>query len=246
MKYSGSKEFLSELITHAKYAKYLPELKRRENWQELIQRNINMHVARYPHMEKELYEVYARSVLPKKALPSMRSLQFAGKAIEKNPSRMYNCAARAMEDTNAFSELMFLLLGGSGVGISVQKHHVAKLNNISAPKSSHRRFFVQDSIVGWADAIKALVRSYFEDRSYIDYDFSEIRPKGELLKTAGGLAPGPEPLIECIANVRKVLDYALEERGDGTKLTTLEVHDIACHISDAVLAGGKQTFSLAA
>lgn len=234
------KRFLSDLIVHTKYAKYLPELQRRENWYELCIRNAEMHAKKYPHIAEEIFAVYARSVLPKKVVPSMRTLQFAGKAIEKNPTRLYNCASVAMDATAAFSELMFLLLGGSGVGISVQKHHVEKLNAILKPTDRHRKFIVRDDIMGWADAIKALMRSYFEGRAYIDYDFSEIREKGMELKTAGGTAPGPDPLIECIHRIRHVLDLAIEERGTGTKLKTIEVHDIACHISDAVLAGGKQ------
>ena len=239
MIYNGSKEFLSELIIYSKYAKFVPVLGRRENWQELIQRNVNMHIEKYPHLEQEIYNVYGRSVLPKKVLPSMRSLQFGGVPIMKNPARIYNCAARAMDDTASFSELMFLLLGGSGVGISVQKHHIDKLNTVKSPTTDyHRRFFIQDSIMGWADSIKALMRSYFEGRPYIDFDPSEVRKKGEPLKTAGGTAPGPEPLMECIANIRKVMDTAIKERGEGTKLTTIEVHDIACFISKAVLSGG--------
>ena len=240
MIYTNPVDFMSALIVNSKYAKLIPELQRKENWEEVLIRSATMEATKYPHISDEIFSVYARSVIPREVLPSMRKLQFAGKAIEKNPSRLYNCASLAMDSTAAFSELMFLLLGGSGVGISVQKHHIAKLNFVTSPRSSHRRFFVQDSIMGWADSIKALMRSYFEDREYIDFDYSEIRKQGEILKTAGGTAPGPEPLIEAINNIRRVIDHAIETRGEGTRLTTLDVHDISCFISEAVLAGGKR------
>ena len=232
------KQLLSDFIVFSKYSRWFPEIGRRETWEELCIRNAEMHAKRYPHISDKIYQVYARSVLPKKVVPSMRSFQFAGKAIEKNPSRMFNCCAIAIDTSVAFSEIMFLLLGGSGVGFSVQDHHVAKLPNITTPIQRHRKFIVQDSIIGWADSIKALVRSYFEDRAYLDYDFSEIRPAGTPLKTAGGKAPGPQPLIDCIHNIRKVFDYAIQTRGEGVKLTPLECHDIICYIAECVISGG--------
>lgn len=128
-------------------------------------------------------------------------------------------------------------MGNKLVGYSVQKHHVKQLPEIKKPnKANKRRYVVGDSITGWADAIKALMKSYFgqKNSNYI-FDFSDIRPKGALLITSGGKAPGPQPLIECIFKIKSLLD----SKEDGSKLTTLEVHDIMCHIADAVLAGGK-------
>lgn len=226
------------MIVYSKYAKYLPNVKRREDWSELVQRNADMHAKKYPQIANEIYEVYGRSVLPKKVVPSMRSFQFAGKAIEVNHSRMFNCASRKLDSATAFAEVMFLLLGGSGVGISVQKHHVAEIPAITPPKKTSRKFVVSDDIMGWADAIKALMKSYTMDRAYVNFDFSDIRPKGTRLVTAGGTAPGPEPLKECVNNIRKILDRAIEDRGSGTKIKPIEAHDIACHIANAVLAGG--------
>jgi len=151
---------------------------------------------------------------------------------------MFNCASRKLDSAVAFAEVMFLLLGGSGVGISVQRHHVAKIPSIKQPKHSHRKFVVSDDIMGWADAIKALMKSYTKGLSYVDYDFSDIRPKGTRLVTAGGKAPGAEPLKKCISEIRKVLDRSIEDRGEGTRITPIEAHDIACYIANAVLAGG--------
>ena len=130
------------------------------------------------------------------------------------------------------------------VGYSVQKHHVKQLPEIKKPnKANKRRYVVGDSITGWADAIKALMKSYFgqKNSNYI-FDFSDIRPKGALLITSGGKAPGPQPLIECIFKIKSLLD----SKEDGSKLTTLEVHDIMCHIADAVLAGGIRRAALIA
>jgi len=168
-------------------------------------------------------------------------MQFGGKPIEINPSRVYNCAFAPIDDWRVFSEVMFLLLGGTGVGYSVQQHHVDKLPEIRRPNAKRsRRFLISDSIEGWADAVKALMRSYFYGGSTIRFDFSDIRPKGARLITSGGKAPGPQPLKECLLKVRGILD----EKSDGDKLQAIEVHDIVCHIADAVLAGGIRRAAL--
>jgi len=180
-------------------------------------------------------------VLDKKVLPSMRSMQFGGKPIEVAPNRIYNCCFLPIDDWRSFSETMFLLLGGTGVGYSVQKHHVEKLPEIQKPNSKRsRRFLIADSIEGWADAAKALMRSYFYGGSRLRFDFSDIRPKGSRLLTSGGKAPGPQPLKECLLKVEGILS----EKEDGDQLSTIEVHDIICHIADAVLAGGIRRAAL--
>jgi ribonucleoside-diphosphate reductase alpha chain len=166
----------------------------------------------------------------------MRSLQFGGKAIELNNARVYNCAFLPVDSIHSFSETMFLLLGGTGVGYSVQNHHIEKLPEIRKPNYNRKKkYVVQDSIIGWADAVKALFKSYTGGlTSHIEFDFSDIRPKGALLITAGGKAPGPEPLRIALVKIEAVL----REKDDRSKLTDIECHDIQCHIADAVLAGG--------
>jgi len=209
----------------------MPELKRRETWQELVTRNMEMHIKMYPKLEKEIRENY-QYVYKKQVLPSMRSMQFAGKPIEISPNRIYNCAFAPIDDWRVFSEIMFLLLGGTGVGYSVQKHHVDALPEIRKPNRERgRRWLVADSIEGWADAVKVLVKSYFFGGSHIEFDFSDIRPKGARLITSGGKAPGPQPLKECLIKVEGILD----SKQDGDRLRPIEVHDIVCHIADAVL-----------
>ena len=237
----ASQKILSDLTVYMKYAKFTPELERRETWKELVTRNMNMHIKKYPHIASEIVEVY-KYVYDKKVLPSMRSMQFGGKPIEISPNRIYNCAYLPIDHLDAFSETMFLLLGGTGVGYSVQKHHVEKLPEIRKPNPNRtRRFLVGDSIEGWADAIKVLMKSYFgENLSTPEFDFSDVRPKGAQLVTSGGKAPGPQPLKDCIHKLKGMLDA----KEDGEKLSPIEVHDMVCHIADAVLAGGIRRAAL--
>jgi len=235
-----AQEILSDITVHMKYSKYLPEEKRRESWTELVDRNKAMHIKKYPQLEAEIEQAYTM-VYDKKVLPSMRSLQFGGKPIEISPNRVYNCAYLPVDDLHAFSETMFLLLGGTGVGFSVQTHHVEKLPEIRKPNpKKHKRFLVGDSIEGWADAVKAVIKSYFKGGSTMSFDFSDIRPKGSMLVTSGGKAPGPQPLKECLLK----LEGILSQKEDGDKLSSIEVHDMVCHIADAVLAGGIRRAAL--
>ena len=234
-----SQQILSEITTFNKYAKYVPEIKRRETWQELCERNMVMHIRKYPHLKNEIKEVYKNFVMTKKVLPSMRSMQFAGQPIELANNRMFNCAFVAADHPAAFWETMFLLLGGSGVGYSVQTHHVSQLPLVQGTTDKPRRFLIGDSIEGWADAVKVLVRSYFEGKSDPVFDYRDIRPKGARLITSGGKAPGPDPLRICLDHLRAVLNNAV-----GRKLYSIEVHDMMCHIADAVLSGGIRRAAL--
>jgi ribonucleoside-triphosphate reductase len=236
-----SSKILSDITVHMKYAKYVPELNRRETWEELVTRNKEMHQKKYPQIKDEIEKVY-KLVYDKKVLPSMRSLQFGGKPIEISPNRIYNCAYMPIDHTDSFAEAMFLLLGGTGVGYSVQRHHVDKLPEIKKPNTNRtRRYLIGDSIEGWADAIKVLIESYFGSKSSTPiFDYSDVRPKGARLVTSGGKAPGPQPLKDCIHNIKKILDT----KNDGDKLKPIEVHDIVCFIADAVLAGGIRRAAL--
>ena len=236
-----SQRILSDITVYMKYAKFLPEKNRRETWEELVTRNKEMHQKKYPQIKDEIEEVY-KMVYDKKILPSMRSLQFGGKPIEISPNRIYNCAYMPIDHPDAFSETMFLLLGGTGVGFSVQKHHIEKLPEIKKPNPSRtRRYLIGDSIEGWADAIKVLIEYYLGIKSSTPiFEFSDIRHKGALLVTSGGKAPGPQPLKDCIHHITKVF----ENKTDGEKLTPIETHDIVCHIADAVLAGGIRRAAL--
>ncbi len=236
-----SNQILSDITVYMKYAKYVPELNRRETWEELVTRNKNMHIKKYPDLTDEIEDVY-KLVYDKKVLPSMRSMQFAGKPIEISPNRIYNCAYLPIDSLDSFSETMFLLLGGTGVGFSVQRHHVEKLPVIQKPYPKRKkRFLIGDSIEGWADAVKVLMKSYMNGGgSRIVFDYTDIRPKGAQLVTSGGKAPGPQPLKECLLKLQGIL----EQKESGDRLSTLEAHDIICHIADAVLAGGIRRAAL--
>ena len=233
-------EILSDITVHMKYARYLSDKYRRETFEELVDRNKAMHIKKYPHLRDEIEAAY-EYVYEKKVLPSMRSMQFGGKPIEVAPNRIFNCAYMPIDDVRAFGEAMFLLLGGTGVGYSVQTHHVEQLPEINKPNGKRTyRYLVSDSIEGWADAVKALVTSYFRGTSKLRFDFSDIRPKGSRLVTSGGKAPGPQPLRECLVK----LEGMLEAKENGDKLRPIEVHDMVCHIADAVLAGGIRRAAL--
>ena len=233
-------QILSDITVHMKYARYLPSKNRRETWRELVTRNRKMHMKKYPELKEEIREAY-KYVYNKRILPSMRSMQFGGKPIEVAPNRIFNCAYLPIDDFRGFGEVMFLLLGGTGVGYSVQRHHVEELPEIKKPnKNRTRRYLIGDSIEGWADAIKNLMKSYFFGGCRLRFDYSDIRPKGALLVTSGGQAPGPQPLRECLVKVEGILQ--LKEGGE--QLEPIEVHDIICHIADAVLAGGIRRAAL--
>lgn len=231
---SMDKQALSDITVFNKYAKFVPDLGRRENWGEICERNAAMHKVRYPALAESIEILYRDYVHTKKVLPSMRSLQFGGRPILMAPNRIFNCAYFPMEHTKCFSELMFLLLGGTGVGYSVQKHHINQLPKIKSPESDQEyRFQIQDSIIGWADAVKVVCKAFFNGGSLPIFDYRDIREKGSDLITSGGKAPGPEPLRICIEKMIPIFRQAI-----GRRLTAVEVHDIACIVADAVLAGG--------
>jgi len=225
-------EALSNITVFSKYAKYIPEKGRRETWDEIVDRYENMMLKKYPFLADGI-----KSTIPmireKKILPSMRALQFAGPAAEVNNARIYNCCFLPIDSIHSFSETMFLLLGGTGVGYSVQSHHVSELPNITKPGKA-RTYLIEDSIMGWADAVKVLMKAYLEGGFMPKFDFRAIREKGARLVTAGGKAPGPEPLKICLTHVQAILD----RKQPGETLSPLECHDILCHIANSVLAGG--------
>lgn len=224
---------LSAVSVWNKYARHIPSLSRRELFTEVCTRYENMMVEKFPHISGEVIK-NMNLVRDKKVLPSMRGMQFAGAAIEKNESRVYNCAYLPVDNYAGFAETMFLLLGGTGVGYGVQKHQVDKLPSIKKPIGD-QKFIIEDSIEGWADAVKHLMKSYLGGKKVKPrFDYSAIRQKGERLVTAGGKAPGPDPLRVCLQNIEAILNRF----EDGERLRPIDCHDIECHIADAVLSGG--------
>ena len=234
-----SQKILGDITVFNKYSRHKPELNRRETWEEICFRNMDMHIKKYPELQEDIKIVYHNFVLNKKVLPSMRSMQFGGTPIELANNRMFNCAYCSVSKIDSFWEAMFLLLGGTGLGFSVQKHHIKKLPIVRGPLKRPRRFVIDDSITGWSDAIKVLIKAYFYGKSNPNFIYDDIRQKGAPLVTSGGKAPGPDGLRVCIHQIRSVLNNV-----KGRKLTSLEAHDIMCFVSDAVLAGGIRRAAL--
>lgn len=250
----NSRRVLSDIVVNIKYARYLKEKKRRETWLEVCERHKAMFVRRFPALKAKLDDIYARFVVPKLILPSMRGLQFAGAPIEKNNARIFNCAFLAIDDREAFGEIMFLLMSGCGIGFSVQRHHIAKLPLVSVP--NHRPSYthvIEDSMEGWADAVKAIMDYFFDLNDYPRFDYSLIRPKGSPL-SSGGKAPGHRPLKTCLVALDHLLHrYVRSKNGGAPKseqervkvpIDALTVHDAVCHVSVAVLSGGIRRSAL--
>lgn len=229
---------MSDVTVFNKYAKFQKDKGRRETWEELVTRNMNMHIKKYPFLEAEIRSTY-KFVYDKKVLPSMRSLQFGGLPIEMAHNRIYNCAYVPIDHIDAFSELMFLLLGGTGGGYSVQQRHTGQLPIVTGCLQESRRFLVGDSIEGWSDAIKVLVEAHFLGKQKPLFDLRDIREKGAELITTGGKAPGAAPLKLCLDQLEKIL-----VRSKGVQMKPLDVHDMVCTIADAVLAGGIRRAAL--
>ena len=230
-----SLKLLSDLTYYMKYSRYLPDNKRREIWMETVERNKTMHLSRFPQ-QKDLIDKTYSFMLDRKILPSGRSMQFGGDGILKNHNRIYNCSAVGISEIRDFSDLFYLLLCGCGVGFSVRRNFIEKLPKMVARTGKTTIFKPEDSIEGWADCVKEMMNAYFVTGDDIEFDFSGIRPKGALIKSSMCPAPGPEPLRDAMALLKKMLDRKVAA-GEDT-LSSVDCFDICCFISDAVLSGG--------
>jgi ribonucleoside-diphosphate reductase alpha chain len=232
---------------HSKYARYNPELKRRDTWLEANDRVLNMHLSRYPQITEELNWAFEQAKA-KRVLGSQRALQYAGAPVLKKHARAYNCCVSYCDRIRFFQEAFWLLLCGCGVGFSVQLHHVAKLpgflkSRVKGQPTSIVEFTIPDDIEGWADALGILLATYFSHSQYsewagceVQFNYDLIRPKGSPLSSGVGKAPGPDPLRNSLEAIRKLLDRCLT---DGqTLLRSIDVYDLVMHASDAVLSGG--------
>ena len=226
------------------YARYNLELDRYETWEEAVERVMDMHRAKYADiMSSELNELINSAEELYKAkhiLGAQRALQYGGEQLLKKNARMYNCTAGYLDRPEMFNQVFWLMLCGCGVGFSVQKHHIDKLPNIAKRTKTHKHIVVEDSIEGWADAVGALMQSFFVtdhplSGRRISFDLTQIRPKGAEI-SGGFKAPGPEPLQIALSKIEQLL---LRELNNGySKLRTIAAYDIIMFISDAVIAGG--------
>lgn len=232
-----SNKMLSDIVAFRTYAKHLQHIGRRESLEETINRNMSMHLDKFPKLSRDIIKAY-KSVHDLKVMPSMRAMQFGGNAIQANNTRIYNCAFVHVKYPRVFAEILYLLLCGTGAGYSVQKHHIEQLPSIKKPKEEGK-YVVHDSIEGWAESANQLMSAYFYGGIRPIFDLSPIREKGSLLVTSGAKAPGPEPLRQMLVQVEAILIKAI-----GRKLTDIEIHDIICMIADCVLAGGIRRAAL--
>ena len=223
---------IADYIHLSKYARHLPEEERREIPGETIDRVEAMHLRRYPALAPDIKWAFDQ-VRANKVLPSMRSMQFGGKAVESNHARLYNCGFSLCDRIRFFQEAMYLLLCGTGVGFSVQFDHVEKLpalGRVDPQRVKHH--IVADTIEGWADALGDLINSYVKGY-WVEFSYHKIRPAGTPLKTSGGRAPGHIPLKLALDKIRGLLDHA-----QGRQLRPIECYRIMCLAADAVLSGG--------
>jgi len=230
----------------SKYARWIPEKKRRETWKESVDRVKEMMQHQYPEINGDIDWAYDM-MHKKRVLGSQRALQFGGSPILKHNARIYNCIASYIDRPRFFQECMYLLLCGCGTGFSVQKHHVEKLPKLVHKKEGSKKFTIPDTIEGWSDAVGVLVSSYFQDCDLfpeytgksVVFDYSEIRPAGSYLSSSSGKAPGPEPLKKALSNIKKVLDKALKKAEFSTRrLGPIDAYDVVMHAADAVISGG--------
>jgi ribonucleoside-triphosphate reductase len=243
---------LQEYTFVAKYARWIPEKKRRETWNESVARVKKMMLDKYsdnPEVHEDIEWAY-EMMRKKRVLGSQRALQFGGSPIFKHNARIYNCITSFCDRLRFFQECMYLLLCGCGTGFSVQKHHVEKLPILIKEKRGTKKFVIEDSIEGWSDAIGVLVTSYFQQEELfpeyvgkvVNFDYSSIRPAGSYLGSSSGKAPGPEPLKNALTNIKKILDGALKDMEFASKsirkLSAIQAYDIIMHSADAVISGG--------
>lgn len=238
---------LSNFIFTSKYARYNEELRRRETWDEAVARVETMHLRKFSNLDKTHKEKINWAfdmVRQKLVVPSMRSMQFGGAAVEAHNARIFNCAVRHVDSVAAFSEVFYLLLCGCGVGIGLFNRYLQRMPNLITPEHKATggvmTYQIPDSIEGWADSIKVLLNSYLSVRNApphnIVFDYSLIRKKGSPLKVGGGKAPGSDGLRHTHEKIAELLDRLITE--DITHLRTIDAYDILMYTADAVLSGG--------
>ncbi len=238
---------LQDFIILSKYARYIPELKRRETWEEAIERVMKMHVDKFKHLPpSDIARIIWAFELAKnkRVLPSMRSVQFGGAAVLAHNARLFNCSVRFVDSIRAFAEIAYLMLCGCGTGIGVYKKYLNRLPDLVGPEDRTGtvvNYVVEDNIEGWCDSLEALLNCYTKNNAFsgrkIVFDYSRIRRKGSPLKTGGGKAPGHVPLKNAHAKIKSLVTFLIEDRNQ-QRLKSIDVVDILLHFADAVLSGG--------
>lgn len=249
----GTVNFLTEMSEFtfvSKYARYNPAAERRETWEECVGRTEAMHLNKFkkvlPKEDLKRVEQAFNAVREKQVVPSMRSLQYSGKALMANELRGYNCSMRHLDSIRAFAEIMFLSMSGCGIGIGLYKKFINRLPdlvNADDKTGTIITYVVEDTSEGWSDSFEALLNCYMKNTAYtgrkIVYDYSRVRKAGSPLKTSGGKAPGHKGLKNAHSKIKERLDYIIEEL-NLTRLRSIDIYDILMHSVDATLSGGSR------
>ncbi len=219
-------------IHKSRYARYLPEQKRREHWNETVARYVD-YMADKVDLNPDTKRTIFDAISNLEVMPSMRALMTAGKALDRDNVAGYNCSYLPIDDPKAFDEAMFILMCGTGVGFSVERQYINKLPEIPEKLyPSDTVINVKDSKEGWSKALRMLIALLYSGE-IPKWDLSNLRPAGAVLKTFGGRASGPEPLNDLFKFVTRIFTNA-----HGRKLTSLECHDVMCKIGEVVVVGG--------
>jgi ribonucleoside-triphosphate reductase len=235
---------ISKFVFTSKYARYNEDLQRRETWEEAVERLRDMHLRRFQHLDPEHKKEinWAFDLVTKKfVVPSMRSLQFGGAAVEAHNARLYNCSVTHVHSLHSFAEIFYLLLCGCGVGLGIYDRFLKNLPElITSYKNVEEVYTISDNIEGWADSLEILLLSFHKGNIYsgktISFDYSKIRDAGTKLKTSGGRAPGSAGLRQTHQQIAILLQSLVARRQ--TRLRTLDAYDVLMHTADAVLSGG--------
>lgn len=224
---------IEQFVHLTRYSKWLNESKTRElTWEETVNRSREMHKSKFPKVADQIDWAFDK-VIKKRVLSSMRSMQYGGPAQLVNNIKGYNCAFSICNRPRFFAEAFYLLLAGTGVGFSVQFHHVEQLPPLKfVDRNKVKHFTIPDNIEGWADALNEMINSYIEGY-YVEFDYHEIRPANSRLITSGGRAPGHLVLRDALENIRTLLDGA-----QGRQLLTIECYDLVCMSANAVYSSG--------
>ena len=226
------------VIHRSRYSRYLTKEQRRESWEETVDRLVTYLKGKTKDADIPYAEL-RQAILTLEVMPSMRLLMTAGEACDRDNISAYNCSYLAVNNKRAFSEALYILMNGTGVGFSCERQEIDKLPAIPNHfKEVDDVIFVQDSKLGWAKAFKKLLSSLWEgDIPKIDY--SKVRPAGARLKTFGGRASGPDPL-------KRLFDFSISsfKTASGRKLNSLEVHDLMCMVGEIVVVGGVRRSAL--
>lgn len=243
---------LQEYIHKSRYARWVPSANRRETWEETVERYVSYFDQKFPHYPRELIK---NSILNLRSMPSMRALMTAGPALERDPMAGFNCSFVALDDVRAFDEILYILMCGTGVGFSVERQFIAKLpiigtkivlgsdgkltiDTVDELRPIDHTIKVKDSKGGWARAFQELLQHLYAG-NIPSWDVSKIRPAGAKLKTFGGRASGPQPLVDLFKFTVDTFKGAV-----GRRLTSIECHDLVCKIADIVVVGGVRRSAL--